>query len=602
MTVTNILLLSFALLTDIHVSNSNPQPLVDLQRSVADINNVADVDFVIVSGDLTESGDRQALETVKTELDKLRVPYYATSGNHETTWSESGVMDFSRVFGNNRFSFTHDSIFFIGFNSGPVIRMADGHVSPQDITWLTQQLDSITQQYSNIPVFVITHYPLQNGDVDNWFDVTDVLRRYNVQCVIGGHYHRNMLFDCDGIPDIINRSNMRGQDTINGYSYITITDSIRVYEKRIAQVPMQWLSLPFGNRHYGNSDYTLRPDYSVNQQYDNVSEVWSTQLEGGIYSTPVRDGLRLFIGDDVGTLYAIDIRTGEILWNFHTGMRIVGSPAVESGVVVFGSANDTIYGLRASTGERMWTVPTGQAVMGAVTIHAGVAYIGGGDGCMRAIDIHHGEVKWQYCQLGNYILTRPLVYKNKLYFGCWDTYFYALNIKDGTLAWRWTNGRSNTKLSPASVWPVATEGRIFITAPDRFWTCLDAETGAQIWRTNQYKVRETVGLSEDGKVVYSKCMWDYIVALDATTSEPTVRWITNAEFGYDHDPCMPIEKDGTLWVGTKNGLLIGIESKTGHVIWRHKTGNSILNTPLPLSGRECIITSSEGTIVRVRVR
>ena len=157
MTLTHILLFSFALLTDIHVSNSNPQPLEDLQRSVEDINATPDIDFVIVSGDLTESGDRQALNIVKAELDKLTVPYYATSGNHETTWSESAVMDFARVFGSNRFAFTHDSIFFIGFNSGPVIRMADGHVAPQDIAWLRQQLDSIAT-FTHHNSIVITHY------------------------------------------------------------------------------------------------------------------------------------------------------------------------------------------------------------------------------------------------------------------------------------------------------------------------------------------------------------------------------------------------------------------------------------------------------------
>ncbi len=599
MNIASILLFSFALLTDTHISNSNPQPLEDLQRSVADINAMPDVDFVIVSGDLTESGDRRALETVKSELDRLRVPYYATSGNHETTWSESGVMDFSRVFGSNRFAFTYDSTFFIGFNSGPVIRMADGHVAPQDIAWLQGQLDSVAN-HGNSKIIVVTHYPLQNGDVDNWFDVTDVLRRYNVQCIIGGHYHRNLLFDCDGIPDVINRSNLRGNDSINGYSYITVTDSIRVSEKRIGQAPVQWLSLPFEQKHYGAPDPALRPDYSVNEQYKQVREVWSKQLTGGIYSSPVTDGHTLYIGDDVGTMYALDARTGKIEWTFATGMRIVGSPATDEGVVVFGSANDTIYGLRTADGTPLWRVPTKQAVMGAATIYKGVAYIGGGDGCMRAIDIHTGEVKWVFDQLKNYVLTRPLVYRGKLYFGCWDTYFYALNLSDGSLVWRWTNGKSNGKLSPASVWPVASDGKIFITAPDRFWTCLDAETGAQIWRTNQYKVRETVGLSEDGKTVYSKCMWDDVVALDAMAREPQVKWVVNAGFGYEHDPCMPLEKGGTLWVGTKNGLLIGMNAKTGQVMWRHKIGNSILNTVLPLSGKECIVTSSEGTITRIK--
>ena len=223
--------------------------------------------------------------------------------------------------------------------------------------------------------------------------------------------------------------------------------------------------------------------------------------------------------------------------------------------------------------------------------------------------IHSGEVKWSFDQLKNYVLTRPLVYKDKLYFGCWDTHLYSLNLSDGSLVWKWNNGKSNPKLSPASVWPVAADGKVFITAPDRYFTCLDAETGEQIWRTKEYKVRETVGMSEDGKTVYSKCMWDTIVAIHTTphyttlhNTTPVTRWVTHADFGYEHNPAMPLEKEGTLWVSTKNGLLLGMDAKTGEVLWRHKIGNSILNTPLPLSGTECVFTSSEGTITRVRIK
>ena len=600
MNILSILCLSFALLTDTHISTSNPRPMEDLQRSIADINQNPSIEFVVVTGDLTESGDRASIQAIKDALDQLNVPYYAASGNHETTWSESGVMDFSRVFGDSRFAFSHDGMFFIGFNSGPVIRMADGHVAPQDIAWLKHNLDSVSKA-GDAPIFVFTHYPLRNGDVDNWYDVTDVLREHNVQCLMGGHYHRNLLFDCDGISDVLNRSNMRGNDTINGYSIITVTDSIRFHEKRIGQAAEQWLSLPFGKKEYGPSNKALRPDFSVNKEYKQVKRVWHQALKGGIYSTPVSDGKSLFIGDDVGVMYSLDMKTGKTRWTFDTGMRIVGSPAVSDGVVVFGSANYNIYGLDAKTGKELWHVTTEQAVMGAATIHDGVAFIGGGDGKMYAIDIHTGAIKWAFGELKNYVLTRPLVYNDKLYFGTWDTHFYALNKKDGSLIWKWSNGKGNPKLSPASVWPVASDGKIFITAPDRYFTCLDAETGEQIWRTKEYKVRETVGLSEDGKTVYSKCMWDTIVALDATADEVVPRWVTNAEFGYEHNPAMPLEKDGTLWVSTKNGLLLGMDAETGKVLWRHKIGNSILNTPLPLSDKECVFTSSEGTITYVRV-
>ena len=601
MNILSILLFSFALLTDTHISTSNPRPMEDLQRSIADINQNPAIEFVVVTGDLSESGDRASIQAIKDELEKLNVPFYAASGNHETTWSESGVMDFSRVFGDSRFAFSHNGMYFIGFNSGPVIRMADGHVAPQDITWLKHNLDSVSKA-GDAPIFVFTHYPLRNGDVDNWYEVTDVLRQHNVQCIMGGHYHRNLIFDCDGIADVLNRSNLRDEDGVNGYSIISVTDSIRFHEKRIGEVAQQWLSLPFGKKVYGPSAEQLRPNFAVNAEYPNVERVWHKALKGGVYSTPVTDGKNLYIGDDVGVMYALDAKTGKTRWTFDTGMRIVGSPAVSEGVVVFGSANYTIYGLHAKTGKQLWHITTNQAVMGAATIHEGIAYIGGGDGRMFAIDIHTGKVKWSFDQLTNYVLTRPLVYNDKLYFGCWDTHFYALNLSDGSLAWKWNNGKGNPKLSPASVWPVAANGKIFITAPDRYFTCLDAETGEQVWRTKQYKVRETVGLSEDGKTVYSKCMWDTVVAMDATTHEPVTRWAAHADFGYEHNPAMPLEKEGTLWVSTKNGLLLGMDAATGKVLWRHKIGNSILNTPLPLSGKECIFTSSEGTITYIRVK
>ena len=219
MKLLSILLFSFALLTDTHISTSNPRPMEDLQRSIADINRDPSIQFVVVTGDLTENGDLASIKAIKTALDQLQVPYYAASGNHETTWSESGVMDFTRVFGDSRFAFSHHGMYFIGFNSGPVIRMADGHVAPQDIAWLRHNLDSVSAA-GDAPIFVFTHYPLRNGDVDNWYEVTDVLRMHNVQCIMGGHYHRNLLFECDGIADVLNRSNLRDKDGGNGQDVV----------------------------------------------------------------------------------------------------------------------------------------------------------------------------------------------------------------------------------------------------------------------------------------------------------------------------------------------------------------------------------------------
>lgn len=591
---------TFGLLTDIHISKSNPTPLEDLNNSVSELNQNPDIAFVIVSGDVTESGDSLSMVAVKAVLDRLQVPYYITSGNHETKWSESGCKDFADVFGSDRFCFLYNDCCFIGFNSGPVIKMADGHVAPQDITWVREQLDKLPE---GTPVFPVTHYPLQTGDVDNWYDVTNMLRRYNVQAVLGGHYHRNLLFNCDGIPDVLHRSNLRANQPVGGYSVLSVAaDSIRFSEKVIGEPARQWLALPFGQHDYGEPDSALLPDFSVNEQYHMVHRKWQTALEVGIYAAPAVDGNTVYLGDDEGKFYALSLADGSVQWTYQTGSRIVSTACVADGKVVFGSTDGNICCLNQADGKLLWKVTTGKAVMGCPVVNKGIVYIGGSDGCFRALYLKNGKQKWVFDQVEGYIESRPCLYEGNIYFGAWGTYLYALRQSDGSLLWKWNNGSKNDKFSPAAVWPVASDGKIFITAPDRYFTALDAQTGEVVWRTKEHVVRETVGISTDGKMIFSRCMNDYVVAMDATADTPVTLWNHNAQYGYDHNPSMLMEKDGVIVFGTKNGLLHGIDAATGKVVWRHKIGNSVLNTVYQLSGDACVVSSSDGTVTYIEVR
>ena len=605
MKLLSILLFSFALLTDTHISHSNPRPTEDLQRSVEDINRHPNIAFVIATGDLTENGDRASIELVKNKLDQLNVPYYVASGNHETTWSESGVMDFSRVFGNSRFAFSHNEMYFIVFNSGPVIRMADGHVAPQDITWLKHNLDSVSNA-GDSPIFVFTHYPLRNGDVDNWYEVTDVLRQHNVQCIMGGHYHRNLLFDCDGIANVLNRSNLRDNDTINGYSIITITDSIRIYERTPnSQSPItagHWLSLPFGKQTYAPSDESLRPDFSVNKEYSKVKEQWVVQTGVGIYCSPAVEKDKVFIGDDMGYLTAYKLKNGKKLWSFQSGKRIIGTPAVSEGIVVFGSADRNIYGLNAENGQLLWKVLAQEPVIGAVTIDNGLAYVGASDHTFRAIDIHTGKVVWSYDKVKGYIETKPLITDNKVIFGAWDNTLYALDKTNGKELWKWTGGLTRMHFSPAAVWPVAAEGKVFIADPQRALTAIDINNGETIWRTFESQVRETVGLSEDETRIYSKTMNDSIVCFATQGNTPKKLWTSNVGFGYEHAPSMPQEKEGVMYGSTKEGLIFALNAQTGEVIWKHKIGNSLINTIVPLNKKEVLFTATSGEVGLLKMK
>src|ERR671912_635941 len=97
----------FAFISDTHIGSPSGLAEEDLKRTVADINTLTDIDFVIISGDITELGTWAELKAAKQILDGLKVRYYIIPGNHDTGWSESGGLGFTQIFGDDKFYFQH---------------------------------------------------------------------------------------------------------------------------------------------------------------------------------------------------------------------------------------------------------------------------------------------------------------------------------------------------------------------------------------------------------------------------------------------------------------------------------------------------------------
>src|SRR5665811_664943 len=91
----------FAFISDTHIGSPDGKAEEDLRRTVNDINSKNDIDFVVITGDITELGTNDELPGAKKIFDSLKVKYYIIPGNHDDGWSESGGMSFISV------SYTH---------------------------------------------------------------------------------------------------------------------------------------------------------------------------------------------------------------------------------------------------------------------------------------------------------------------------------------------------------------------------------------------------------------------------------------------------------------------------------------------------------------
>jgi hypothetical protein len=107
--------------------------------------------------------------------------------------------------------------------------MSPGQVSRENILWLDSSLNNLKDK--NTPVIFVNHYPI-DSQLNNWFEVIDILKKRNTQLIICGHGHSNHLLNFEGIPGIMGRSNLRARNPVGGYNIVTIKDGVVTYEER----------------------------------------------------------------------------------------------------------------------------------------------------------------------------------------------------------------------------------------------------------------------------------------------------------------------------------------------------------------------------------
>lgn len=589
----------FAFVTDTHIGNKTAAE--DLRRTVQDINANNDLSFVVLTGDITEFGADTELHLAKQILDSLNKPWHIIPGNHDSNWSESGSNSFKRIFGAETFSFTHGGYLFAGTSSGPNMRMGPGQVPRENIVWLDSVLNNMKKP--DMPVIYLNHYP-QDSAQNNWYDAIDRLKKRNVQMLLCGHGHNNHRYTFEGIPAVMGRSNLRAKDSIGGYNIVTFRNDSALFEVRrpVVQTQRQWMAVPLTDHHFAqDTSRYFRPNFAVNQKFSNVKPGWTYQDKSDVGAGTALAGNLLIATNTSGEVFALDQNTGKFKWKFATAGKIYSTPAVSGGLVVVGSSDNFIYGLSASTGKMLWKSPAQKPVLGSATIHKGRVYIGASDGHFRALDLKTGNLVWDFDQVSGFVVTKALVYGDKIYFGSWNNDFYALDLQNGKLAWKWNNGSGNRMFSPAACYPVGVNGRIFIVAPDRYMTALNASSGEVIWREQMKgaRVRESMGLSKDSSLVYVKTMDGQLFGVSTSADSMQLAWKSELQLPYELSPSAIVEENNVVYVPSHSGLASAVDRKTGKVLWMYKISNSLLNPLMPVGKNSVVVSSMDGTITRL---
>ena len=202
-------------------------------------------------------------------------------------------------------------------------------------------------------------------------------------------------------------------------------------------------------------------------------KLWQWNIRAHPHSSVAVDVDRqmLFVGDNLGIIHGWDAAAGEKAWEVRLDpptedggeSDIKSTPTVvgQHGLVVFGAWSTRVHGMDAMTGQEVWSYQTGARIMSSAAYAPGrdAIYVGGFDLKLHAINAADGVGLWTY-EAGSGILSSPAVSGDEatVLFGAYNGKLYAVNADDGSERWTWDIGGRVTGS------PTLVGDRIYVTA------------------------------------------------------------------------------------------------------------------------------------------
>lgn len=584
----------YAWLSDIHIGS--PFAEEDLEGVVNTINKMNEIEFVIATGDIAEKGRNDELQIAKNILDNLNIPYYIIPGNHDTKWSESGVTKFKELWKDDKFYFQYKNSHYIGLNSGIPWRGGGGHFDIEDIKWLASVVENIP---ADEEIYFYSHHPL-DGDADNWFKVTNILREKNIKAVFVGHGHSNRLLNFNGIPAAMGRSTLRKNKPAYGFTLVeSLKDTIIFYEVSGDSVYKSWGGI--------SKNLVLNIPKVDSLQFINYNAdiKFTKELEATLSAVPLIANNNIYAAAKNGKVYCLDMN-GNIKWTYDTRGTIFSKPAYANGILIVGTIEGDLITLDANNGKLIQIIGLGEAITSQLITYelkrndyeGSTVIVGTSNGNLYCYDIENLELIWENNSAEGMIETKPLIINDRIIFGSWDFYVYNIDAKSGGLNWRWTENR-NFYYSNAACNPVTDGKFIYVASPDKYVSAIDLLLGTTVWRKNEGESWESIGITSNKNFILIKGYMNKFFFLNPKDGK--IHKTVDLKYGLDTMPVEPIEVNGNVLFGSKNGTVNLIDKNYKHIPLMF-TGTARVHSVQHIEGKKFLTSNMDGKITVFEIK
>jgi outer membrane protein assembly factor BamB len=302
-----------------------------------------------------------------------------------------------------------------------------------------------------------------------------------------------------------------------------------------------------------------------------LETAWTVPMKGALTTAPIILGNRIYVEDNSGSVVSIARTSGRVIWRSQALGFSIGPSGVAVGWgKVFAATNNGVSALSSATGRVVWnrrltttategvdiqpSVVDGLVLMATVPVGVGGIYKGGDRGWLFALRATSGKTAWSFDTVAS-----PDLWGNP-------------SVNSGGGAW-----------FPPS---------IDLTANRVFWGTANP---APFPGTTQFPN----GTSRPGPNLYT----DSTVALNLRTGR--LEWYHQAtshdifDRDFVHTMIVDIPRSGRqVVVGTgKNGLVVGLDSVSGKLMWRTFVGQQQNSKLRALTGPTVVLPGTYGGVL-----
>ena len=333
----------------------------------------------------------------------------------------------------------------------------------------------------------------------------------------------------------------------------------RLVTVRLFRRALQWTMFGANPQRTGAHErISIRPPFRV---------VWSRGI-GSLIEFPavVYEGVA-YIGNYRGTIYAVSMRDGKVVWKYDPpGGKMASSPAVSDDDVVTHGMDGVVRVLDRRNGRLRWQYRVGSPIESSPVVANGLDYFGAWNGRVYALDLRRRRLRWRQ-SLGAKITSSAALAGKTLYIGNYAGRLIAISATSGKVRFsRSVNGRIYGT-------PAVAGGRVFVPSSTGGSLTAFSTSGRYLWRIHTGSYVYSTPAVWAGRVFFGSYNGRFY---GVAASSGRVLWSVGAG-GPVSGAAVVVA--GVAYAGSTHGRITGVDAKSGRVVLSFPHGEYV-----PVSG------------------